>query len=113
MNPVFPIETAGLSEDLVGRFFKLDADGAFAPVDSAADAHAGCLDHALSETKGGLAIIGSRTRVRVDGAVPQFGFGRLNADGTASAAQGAEGERRCCQFLQPGTDGELVAAVIL
>jgi len=111
MNPVYPIESTGLT-DLVGKFLKADGAGGFAVAD-ADDIHVGCLDHALSATKGGLAVIGARTRVKVTGAVAQFGFGKLAADGTASAYTGVDGEVRCCQFLQAGTDGELVAAVIM
>jgi len=112
MNPVYPIESTGLT-DLVGHFIKADGAGGFTAVDGATDLHVGCLDHALSATKGGLAVVGARTRVKVTGAVSQFGFGKLNADATASAYTGGEGEVRCCQFLQAGTDGELVNAVIM
>lgn len=113
MNPVFPIEVAaGGLTGKAGYLYKL-VDGVPTLVSATTDKPVGALDHYLSDTKGGLAIIGSRTRVKVTGAVAQYGFGKVNADGTVSAYTAAEGQVLCCQFLQAGTDGELVNAVLI
>ena len=113
MNPVFPIEVAaGGLTGKAGYLIKI-VNGAPTLVAAATDKPAGALDHYLSDTKGGLAIGGSRTRVKVTGAVAQFAYGKVNADATVSAYTGEAGEVLCCQFLQAGTDGELVNAIII
>lgn len=110
MNPIFPITvTSGLT-DKAGYFLKASGTE-FAVCDSASDLPVGCLDHYLSDTKGGLALHGGACPVKVTGAVAQFGFGVLTATGTASAYSGTG--VRVCQFLQAGVDGETVNAVIL
>lgn len=113
MNPIYPIEVAaGGLTGKTGHLYKI-VDGAPVLVSAATDKPAGALDHYLSDAKGGLALAGSRTRVKVTGAVSQFGFGKVNADATVSAYTGEAGQVLCCQFLQKGTDGELVNAVII
>ena len=113
MNPVFPIEVAaGGLTGKTGYLYKISG-GVPAIVSAATDKPAGALDHYLSDTKGGLAIGGSRTRVKVAGAVDQYAFGKVNADATVSAYTGEAGQVLVCQFLQKGTDGELVNAVII
>lgn len=112
MNKVFPIEVAAGLTGKQGYFFKL-VDGVPTICSATSDAPAGCLDYYLSDLKGGLAIDGAFTRVKVSAAVKQFGFGKLDAAGTASAHTGAGGEVRVCQFLQDGVADEYVNAVIV
>ncbi len=112
MNPVFPIEAASGLAGSAGKFVKI-VNGAPVLCDAATDKPAGVLDYYLSDTKGGLAVAGARTRVLVTGAVAQFGFGKVNADATASSWTGEAGEVLACQFLQAGSDGEMVNAIVI
>lgn len=112
MNRIYPITVASGLTGKEGTFFKI-VNGVPTPVAAATDAPSGCLDHYLSDTKGGLALEGAATRVKVSAAVKQFSFGKLDAAGTASAFAGAEGEVRVCQFLQDGVADEFVNAIII